>query len=530
VRKLTLYFAVSLAFAIAATSSAFAQSANNSASPEPSAANPHIKNATAIGEVFAEGEKITTAILEYDQEIDNAKLTSSAFSVKDRKITKIYANTLADKAAKGVNGRFVVLELDPLDAAAAVLTGQGDRPSGQSGQSGPGGPSGQSGQSKGGPGGQAGPGGANNSPGATNRPSDLGVGPMIGGGGGVRKPVKVTVTQVAEIATVRNGKIPGNPAPFETNKARNLIVDDFQQLDWKDPVTGTNVMYNLYVPKNYDKNKSYPMVLFMHDASVGSSDHDRTLIQGLGAIVWATPEDQAKHPSFVLATQFGGGRGPGGPGGPGGQGGQRGPGGPGAAGGGAPGGPGGAGQGAPSGMQGFSDNVDLVYRLVNYLTSQYNIDKNRLYSTGQSAGCTTTLDLLIKYPDLFAAALPVAGQEDALATSVLKDKKMWIVVSEGDFRAFPGMNASIEVWEKAGAKVVKGTWSAREPASVQVANAAKMAAEHNNIMYTTFIKGTTMPPGMENLGSSEHLTSMRFAYAIPVIRDWLFQQSKAPGK
>jgi predicted peptidase len=342
----------------------------------------------------------------------------------------------------------------------------------------------------------------------------MGVGPMIGGGGGVRKPVKVMVTQVAEIATVKGGKIPGNPAPFETNKARNLIVDDFQQLDWKDPVTGTNVMYNLYVPKNYNKNKSYPMVLFMHDASVNSSDHDRTLIQGLGAIIWATPEEQAKHPSFVLATQFGAGRGPGGPGGPGGQG---------AAG-------GGARQGAPGGVQGFSGNVDLVYGLVNYLTSQYNIDKNRLYSTGQSAGCTTTLDLLIKYPDLFAAAMPVAGQEDAQATSVLKDKKMWIVVSEGDFRAFPGMNASIEVWEKAGAKVVKGTWSAREPAGVQAANAAKMAAEHNNIMYTTFIKGTTMPPGMENLGSSEHLTSMRFAYAIPVIRDWLFQQSKAPGK
>jgi predicted peptidase len=505
VRPLILYFVVILSFANAATSSAFAQSANTAASPVPSAANPHIKNATAIGEVFAEGEKITAAILEYDQEIDNAKLAASAFLVKDRKIMKVYANTSADKAAKGGKGRFVVLELDPSDAEAAVLTGQGDRPGGQSSPSGPGG--------------QAGRGGA-------NRPSDMGVGPMIGGGGGVRKPVKVTVTQVAEIATAKGGKIPGNPSPFETNKARNLIIDDFLQLDWKDPVTGTNVMYNLYLPKNYNKNRSYPMVLFMHDASVNSTDHDRTLIQGLGAIVWATPEDQAKHPSFVLATQFGGG-GSGGPGGPGAQGRQGEPGRQGAAGGGAPGG---TREGAPGGVREFSGNVDLVYRLVNYLTSQYNIDKNRLYSTGQSAGCTTTLDLMIKYPDLFAAAMPVAGQEEAQATSVLKDKKMWIVVSEGDFRAFPGMNASIELWEKAGAKVVKGTWSAREPASVQAANAAKMAAEHNNIMYTHFIKGTTMPPGMENLGSSEHLTSMRFAYAIPVIRDWLFQQSKAPGK
>jgi predicted peptidase len=58
-------------------------------------------------------------------------------------------------------------------------------------------------------------------------------------------------------------------------------------------------MYNLYVPMNYDKNKSYPMVLFMHDASVNSPEHDRTLIRGLGAVVWASPEDQSKHPALT---------------------------------------------------------------------------------------------------------------------------------------------------------------------------------------------------------------------------------------
>jgi len=520
VRKLSPLLSVSLAFAIGAATSVFAQSASNAA---PST-NPHIKNATAFGEIFPEGEKITAAFLEYDQAIDSAKLTASSFSVKDRKIVRVYANTTASKTAKGVNGRFVVIELDPADPEAAILGGERSRPSTMSSQSGPGAPAGLGGASAAAP--RAG-GGIN----------------MPGGGGGARKPVKLMLSQVAEIATAKGGKIAGNAASFETNLAKNLIIDDFQQLDWKDPVTGANVMYNLYLPKGYDKNKSYPMVLFMHDASVNSNDHDRTLIQGLGAIVWASPADQAKHPSIVLAPQFGGNSGPGGPGG-----GPGAPGGAGGPGGGAPGGangPNATAQAAPAGPAPGATaagpaprtngpinyaQADLIVRLVNYITGQYSVDKNRMYTTGQSAGCMASLAIMIKYPDLFAAAFLVSGQQNAQETASLKDKKMWILTSEGDPGAFPGMNASAAVWEQQGAKVVRGRWSAREPASVSAANVAKMAAEHNNIMYTTIIKGTSLPVEMENSGASEHLMVMRYAYSIPSIRDWLFQQTKTPGK
>jgi poly(3-hydroxybutyrate) depolymerase len=41
------------------------------------------------------------------------------------------------------------------------------------------------------------------------------------------------------------------------------------------------------------------------------------------------------------------------------------------------------------------------------------IDKKRLYTTGQSAGCMRSISMDIKYPDLFAASLLVAGQGDA---------------------------------------------------------------------------------------------------------------------
>ena len=471
-RKITFVTAAFLGLIIGGVSGAMSQSANHEVLAGPSATNQHVQNAMAIGEVFGAGEKITTVVIEYDREIDNSKLLTSAFSVKDRKITKVYANKDAAKDARGADGRFVVIEMDPEDEAAAVIPGRAmaGPPSGSQGN-GPGG--GSSDGSGNGPNGSRGPGAR----GAMQTP---------------RRAVKASVAQVGEIVSIKGERLPADAKFFDTNKAVNLIVDDFQQLVYNDPENGNVLKYNLYVPKNYDRTKSNPLVLFMPDASVTSDEHDRTLIQGNGAIVWASPESQAKHPAFVLAPQFN--------------------------------------------IQIATDEsttpniIDTIYRLVNQVSDKYGLDKGRIYTTGQSGGCMMSLALNIKYPDLFAASFYVAGQWDPQATAVLKDKKAWILVSEGDAKAFPGMNASIEVWEKNGAKITKGRWSARAPQKEQAANVAKMITEGNNINYTTFIKGTTFPPEQAQSGGQEHMNTWKFAYNIPAIRDWILEQSKAKSK
>lgn len=71
----------------------------------------NIKSVTAITEVFADGQKVTAVAVEYDKEIDNSKLTESTFSVDGRTITKVYANNGAAKAAQGIDGRDVIIEL-----------------------------------------------------------------------------------------------------------------------------------------------------------------------------------------------------------------------------------------------------------------------------------------------------------------------------------------------------------------------------------------------------------------------------------
>jgi hypothetical protein len=53
-------------------------------------------------------------------------------------------------------------------------------------------------------------------------------------GGGARKPVKASVAQIAEIVSVKGP----DPGSFETNNAVNLIVDEFLQVDLKDPLSG----------------------------------------------------------------------------------------------------------------------------------------------------------------------------------------------------------------------------------------------------------------------------------------------------
>lgn len=273
------------------------------------------------------------------------------------------------------------------------------------------------------------------------------------------------------------------------SRAINLVVDDFRQFKFDDPNTGILVKYNLFIPRNYDAAQSYPLVLFIHDAGVVSTDTRMTLLQCLGAVIWATPPEQAKHECFVLAPQYS--------------------------------------------REIVNDNsestrdLDATVELVKALMSQYNIDKNRVYTTGQSMGCMASIEMLISCPDLFAAALLVAGQWDATRMSVLTKANIWIIVSEGDRKAFPGMNASMGALEAAGAKVSRAVWNGRASAEEFASDVSAMIAEGNNIKYTVLARGTVVPEGLPDDGGKNHVYTWQTAYTIEGLRDWLFTQVKA---
>jgi predicted peptidase len=398
-----------------------------------------IRGATAITEVFGDGIRLTAVALEYDAIVDGSKLTAADFRVDGRTVTEVFASASADPADRAATGRYVIVALSPDDAAAPLR--KLEPPQGDAGQ----------------PGGD---------------PAD---GPPAGGPKVIDLPATATVT-------------PAGAGAVTTTAVKNLIVDDFRQLEFIDDNTGDRLKYNLFVPRDYDPKKSYPLVLFMHDAGATSDDPLTTLRQGLGAVVWASREDQARHPAFVLAPQYSGL--------------------------------------IANDRSETTSMLDTTIHLVEKIATDYSIDRRRLYATGQSGGCMMSIAVNIKYPELFAASFLVAGQWDATLVKPLAKAKLWIVVSEGDLKAYPGQNAITAVLEREGAKVARAVWDGRSTPEEFAAAVAAMEAEVAPINYVALRKGTVVPAGQDDNGGGNHINTWRIAYTIEGIRDWIMAQRR----
>ncbi|MFV0411027.1 MAG: PHB depolymerase family esterase [Paracoccus sp. (in: a-proteobacteria)] len=292
---------------------------------------------------------------------------------------------------------------------------------------------------------------------------------------GIDRPGQVVVAQTQPIHMVAGGQYePTDPALINTRQL-NLIVDEFQQLRFVDAETGLILNYNLFIPGDYDPARAYPL---------------RTLEQGLGAVAFASPRDQARHPAFVLAPQY------------------------------------------PVGLANdaaqISDYPDITVRLIEALQTQYNLDVKRLYTTGQSGGAMASITLNIRYPDLFAASLLVAGQWDLSLVAPLAQDRLWVIVSQDDAKAYPGMNAIMQVLEQNGAGITRMIWDGRSRQEQLDANVAEMqaAGPNSNVFYAAFAEGTVIPEGESRAGAAGHVNTWRIAYDIPAVRDWLMSQSK----
>ena len=53
---------------------------------------------------------------------------------------------------------------------------------------------------------------------------------------------------------------------------KETVLPKFQQMTWEDSVTGQSMEYNLFVPADYVQGKSYPIVMFICDASCAGKD------------------------------------------------------------------------------------------------------------------------------------------------------------------------------------------------------------------------------------------------------------------
>jgi predicted peptidase len=172
--------------------------------------------------------------------------------------------------------------------------------------------------------------------------------------------------------------------------------------------------------------------------------------------------------------------------------------------------------------------LETAKKLIDYIVGRYNIDKNRIYATGQSMGFMCCSELNIRYPNLFAASLLFGGQWNPQTMPQLKDKKMWIVVSELNQRAFSNNNETMLNIEMAGTKVGRYWWDGRASQAEFTENVQEALQDGCNIRYSVLKGDSVLPEGKiaEN-PLAYHTNTWRVGYTIEALRDWLFTCVKA---
>lgn len=285
----------------------------------------------------------------------------------------------------------------------------------------------------------------------------------------------------------RGNRGPGHDKP-QSPELKAMIEETvplFVQQEYHDDETGHTMQYNLFVPKEYDEGKSYPLIMFIGDASTVSPDVKAPLMQGYGGIIWVTEKEQAKHPCFVLVPQYS----------------------------------------TVTVNDGFetSYEVEMTIRLIRSLMERYNIDAGRLYTTGQSMGGMMSMYFNVAHPDFFTASLYAGCQWDTSKMAHFADQKFFYVVAAGDPKASVGMAELKKVLAAGGASMSMGEWSAKLPREEQDARVRELTAEGNRNNFVTFTLKSVLA---EDGSGHEHMSSFDYVYQLEAVRDWLFEQKK----
>lgn len=262
-------------------------------------------------------------------------------------------------------------------------------------------------------------------------------------------------------ANTYTGTMDGGSAPiYKTSNPYDLNpyfqVKSYTSTD----ANGITIPYRLYVPTDYDSSKSYPMLLFMHGYGERGSDNYIQLKNNTG-IITNLLQQASQYPCIIIVPQ------------------------------------------CPNTTRWvatdynvpaysldttpISDAVKAVMEIVGQVNTSYNIDQTRKYITGISMGGFATWDILMRYPNMFTAAVPVCGGGDPTKASRIKAMPIWMF--HGDQDSSVPYQASQNMYN------------------------ALVAAGSTKAKFTLY-------PG------AEHVNAWLNAYSDPTLLPWFFGQQK----
>ncbi len=180
--------------------------------------------------------------------------------------------------------------------------------------------------------------------------------------------------------------------------------DEYAKCLFVDSITNTTLPYRMLSPEKTTAGQKYPLVVFLHGSGERGNDNEKQLIHG--ASTFSNPANADKYPSYVVfpqckerswtekynAQSFM--------------------------------------PGAPEPQ--ITKQEMAIVDLIKDLAKDYPIDENRIYVVGISMGGIAAYDLACRYPELFAAAVPICGAVNPDRLSEARDVSFLIFHGEED--------------------------------------------------------------------------------------------------
>ncbi len=171
--------------------------------------------------------------------------------------------------------------------------------------------------------------------------------------------------------------------------------------------TGTPIDYLLYLPPEYDASAKWPLVVFLHGAGDRGEDLERVRRAGLPRVI---EQDRRRHWGFLLLS--------------------------------------------PQCPKESNWDPERVVELVEHVSSDFSVDRDRVYLTGYSMGGYGTWATACHDPDRFSAIVPLSGAGDVQQAERLKKLPIWAFHGEKDnVVPIDGDRAMVDAVRKAGGDV-----------------------------------------------------------------------------